>query len=89
MNAAQSQGLAAGDERMFRDLFERCARRFHDFNVTQGAVLHRNWKFENCPAEACASARKALGLRVNPLGDKPGPESVNGPGRVRESGEEG
>lgn len=81
---AQKEGLAAGDERMFRDLFEKCARRFHDFNVTQGAAQHRQWQFANCPAESCKSARQALGMRVNPLGDKPGPVSA-----PREPGEEG
>lgn len=85
LTGPQSQAVAAGDERTFRDLFEKCARRFHDFHVTQGSTQHRQWQFANCPAESCKSARQALGMRVNPLGDKPGPVQA-GP---REPGEEG
>lgn len=84
MNAAAQHAIASGEDRAFRDLFEKCARRFHDFNVTQGSVQHRQWKFENCPAEACKSARKALGMRVNPLLDEQLAEA-----RGREPGQEG
>lgn len=94
--AERQQAIAAGDERAFRELFEKCARRYHEFTASQGAVQHRAWHFENCPAESCKSARKALGLRVNPLDNssatKPGPVNSGHAAaepRLREPGEEG
>lgn len=85
----QQNAVAAGDERAFRELFEKCARRFHDFAGSQGAVQHRSWRFENCPAESCKSARKALGLRVHPLEEPCAPGHAATNPRLREPGQEG
>lgn len=45
-----------------RAQLEKCARRFHETRLRDGAAEHRHWKFENCPAASCREARKALGF---------------------------
>jgi hypothetical protein len=45
-----------------RAALERSARRFHDLQQTMQAREHKFWKFEHCPAPACAEARRALDI---------------------------
>ncbi len=42
-----------------------CARRFHQLRQDEGSSEHKYWRFENCPADSCLEAKKALGLPVN------------------------
>lgn len=39
---------------------EKCARRFHQVRQVENSQEHKFWKFENCPAESCTHARRAL-----------------------------
>jgi hypothetical protein len=53
---------------------EKCARRFHQTRQVDNAAEHKFWKFENCPAESCREARKALGMPdaiMPPIGPSP------------------
>jgi hypothetical protein len=45
-----------------RTALERSARRFHELQHINGAAEHKFWKFEHCPAPACAEARSALNI---------------------------
>lgn len=48
-----------------RTQLEKCARRFHAQRLQDGAAEHKYWRFENCPADSCVEAKKALGLPVH------------------------
>ena len=41
---------------------ERSARRFHELQNINGCREHKFWRFEHCPAPACAEARNALDI---------------------------
>jgi hypothetical protein len=45
-----------------RTALERSARRFHELQNITGCREHKFWKFEHCPAPACAEARSALDI---------------------------
>lgn len=45
-----------------RAQLEKCARQFHELRNLEGAAEHKYWKFENCTADSCAEARKALAI---------------------------
>jgi hypothetical protein len=64
-----------------REALERSARRHHQERQYENSREHKWWKFENCPAQACDEARKALGMEkaiMPPIGPPPKPEREPG-----------
>jgi hypothetical protein len=65
--------LATNDNGV-REALEKCARRYHQQRQYENSREHKFWTFENCPADGCKEARKALGMEraiMPPIGAEP------------------
>jgi len=76
-----------------REQFNKCARKFHGLQLELGSSEHKYWRFENCPADSCVEAKKALGLPVHHtahgLVESLHANQAGGEPVVREPGQEG